>query len=53
MLVGTDVCVRVIFVWDETGEPKGNSPFWIRDCDKLIASNANNVLLRGNFVDNC
>ena len=24
MLVGTDVCVRMVFVWEETGVPGGN-----------------------------
>jgi len=24
MLVGTDVCVRVIFLWEKTGVPSGN-----------------------------
>jgi len=28
MLVGTDVCVRVIFVWEENGVPDGN-PFTV------------------------
>ena len=26
MLVGTDVCVRMVFVWEETGVPGGNPP---------------------------
>jgi len=26
MLVGTDVCVRMVFVWEETGVPRGNPP---------------------------
>jgi len=26
MLVGTDVCVPVVFVWEETGVPGGNPP---------------------------
>ena len=26
MLVGTDVCVRAVFVWEETGVPRGNPP---------------------------
>jgi len=26
MLVGTDVCVRMVFVWDETEVPGGNPP---------------------------
>ena len=25
MLVDTDVCVRVVFVWEKTGVPGGNS----------------------------
>ena len=28
MLVGTDVCVRVVFVWEENGVPDGN-PFTV------------------------
>ena len=24
MLVGTDVCVRLVFVWEETRVPRGN-----------------------------
>ena len=28
MLVGTDVCVRVVFVWEENGVPGGN-PFTV------------------------
>ena len=31
MLVGTDVCVRVVFVWEETGIPGGNPPVWLGD----------------------
>jgi len=26
MLVGTDVYVRMVFVWNETGVPGGNTP---------------------------
>ena len=26
MLVGTDVCFRMVFVWEETGVPGGNPP---------------------------
>ena len=26
MLVGTDVCVQMVFVWEETGVPGGNPP---------------------------
>ena len=26
MLVGTDVCVLVVFMWEETGVPGGNPP---------------------------
>ena len=26
MLVGTDVCVRMVFEWEETGAPGGNPP---------------------------
>ena len=31
MLVGTDVCVRMVFVWEETGVPGGNPPVWLGD----------------------
>jgi len=29
MLVGTDVCVPVVFVLEETGVPGGNQPVWL------------------------
>ena len=31
MLAGTDVCVRMVFVWDETEVPGGNPPVWLGD----------------------
>ena len=31
MLIGTDVCVPVVFVWEETGVPGGNPPVWLGD----------------------
>ena len=31
MLVGTDVCVRMVFVWEVTGVPVGNPPVWLGD----------------------
>ena len=31
MLVGTDVCVRMVFGWEETGVPGGNAPVWLGD----------------------
>ena len=31
MLIRTDVCVRMVFVWEETGVPGGNSPVWLGD----------------------
>ena len=31
MLVGTDVCVRMVFVWAETGVPGGNPLVWLGD----------------------
>ena len=31
MLVGTDVCVRMVFVWEETGVTGGNPPVWLGD----------------------
>ena len=31
MLVGTNVCVPVVFVWEETGVPGGNPPVWLGD----------------------
>ena len=38
MLVDTDVCVRMVFVWEETGVPEGNPPVW-RD-DHMTISHA-------------
>ena len=29
MLVGTNVCVRMVFVWEETWVPGGNPPVWL------------------------
>ena len=29
MLVGTDVCVQMVFVWEETWVPGGNPPVWL------------------------
>ena len=31
MLVGTVACVPVVFVWEETGLPRGNPPVWLSD----------------------
>ena len=32
MLVGTDVCVQMVFVWEETGVPGGTPPsVWLGD----------------------
>ena len=31
MLVGTDVCVGLVFVWEETGVPGGNTPVQLGD----------------------
>ena len=31
MFVGTDICVPVVFVWEETGVPGGNPPVWLGD----------------------
>ena len=31
MLVGTDVCVRMVFVWEENIVPGGNPPVWLGD----------------------
>ena len=31
MLVGTDVCVRMVSVWKETGVPGGNPTVWLGD----------------------
>ena len=31
MLVGTNVCVYMVFVWEETGVPRGKPPVWLGD----------------------
>ena len=31
MLVGTDVCFPVVFVWEETGVPGGKPHVWLGD----------------------
>ena len=33
MLVGTEIYVPVVFVWEETGVPKGNPPVWLSHAD--------------------
>jgi len=38
MLVGTYVCVRMVFVWEETGAIWGNPTVW--QCDQMIISHA-------------
>ena len=38
MLVGTDVCVRMVFEWEETGVPGGNPRVWL--CDHMTISHA-------------
>mgnify|MGYP007091346497 CR=1 FL=1 len=40
MLVGTDVCVRTVFVWEETGVPGGNPPVWLGDQWTMTISHA-------------
>jgi len=31
MLLGTNICVCVVFMWEETGEPGGNPPARLGD----------------------
>ena len=31
MLVGNDVCVRMVFVWEKIVVPRGNPPVWLGD----------------------
>ena len=31
MLVGTDICVRMVFMLEETRVPGGNPPVWLGD----------------------
>ena len=40
MLVGTDVCVRMVFVGEETGVPGGNPPAWLGDHMTLSQADA-------------
>ena len=44
MLVGTDVCVRMVFVWEETGVPGGNLPVWLGDHMTISHADAGNYL---------
>ena len=32
----SDVCVRMVFVWEETGVPAGNPPVWLGDHITII-----------------
>ena len=42
MLVGTDVWVPVVFVWEETGVPGGNPPVWLGDHMTISHADAGN-----------
>ena len=39
MLIGTDGCVRLVFVWEVTGVPGGNPPVGLDD--RMTISHAN------------
>ena len=40
MLVGTNVCVRMVFVWEWNGVPGGNPPVWLGDHMTIIHADA-------------
>ena len=57
MLVGTDVCVPVVYLWKETGELGGNPPVWLGDPMIISYADAGYVLnrvaaVRGEHVTN-
>ena len=55
MLVGTDVCVRMVFVWEETGVPGGNPFVWLGDhmtiSHAYVGYRTRVAALRGEFVN--
>ena len=48
MLVGTNVCVQMVFVWEETGVPGGNPPVWLGD--HMTISHADSGIKPGRSV---
>ena len=38
MLVGIDVCIRVVLVWEKTGVPGENPPVWLGDQMNLLST---------------
>ena len=56
MLLFTDVCVRMVFVWEETGVPGGNPPVWLGDHMTISHADAGYqirvVAVRGECVNN-
>ena len=45
MLVGTDVCIRMVFVWEETRVPGGNPPVWLGDHMTISHADAGYLLI--------
>ena len=56
MLVGTDVCVSGVFLWEETGVPGGNQPVWLGDHMTISHADAGDLTrvatVRGERVNN-
>ena len=46
MLVGTDNCVQMVFVWEGTGVPAGNPPFWLGDHMTISHANVGYQILK-------
>ena len=49
MLVGTDVCVPMVFVWEETGVPGGNPPVKLGDHMTISHADARVAAVRGDL----
>ena len=56
MLVGTDVCVRMVFLWEEIEVPGGNPPVWLGDHMTISHADAGYQIrvaaVRGECVNN-
>ena len=55
MLIGTDVCVRMVFMWEETWVPGGNPPVWLGDHMTISHADAGYrtrvTVVRGEYVN--
>ena len=50
MLIGTDVCVRMVFMWEEIVMPGGNPPVWLGDHMTISHADAGYDCFRSVYV---